>query len=98
MMVGKRRTSRILIMTKNAGDLYTVQKGEPPELIDRGVGISGFVFRMGLYTVNMNHDGSCIAYLKNFDANLNTGDLYVKQGDREPELIDEAVNIGFGFF
>ena len=71
------------------GDLYWYRDGKS-EFIDSEVRASSY--GEGVY---MYKDGSILGYLKNF---YEVGDLYIKQGDEEPQKVDEKVYYYFDYF
>ena len=85
-------------MNTQTGDLYIAREGEPPEYIDDDIVVSGITAIFGASLVNLSDDGDLIAYLKNYDDNYLRGDLYVKQGDGQPQMVDDLVLSGFDFF
>ena len=85
---------------KNAGDLYVARDGHEPELMDKNVSYNSVIARLGIKDVmlQMNDDGSVIAYCKKYYSNSPTADLYVKQIGEEPIFVDERVALGFMLF
>ncbi len=84
---------------KTAGSLYAARDGQEPELVDTLVSYSSFIAFLGTdMMLQMNDDGSVIAYCKKYYASSPTADLYVKQKGEEPVMVDERVALGFRLF
>ena len=71
-------------------DLYIAREGEEQELVDSGVPYSEYNGKMLDKGVELNNDGTTIAYRKNNDDSM-FAYLYVKQEGEPPVLIDKDV-------
>lgn len=80
------------------GDLYLVGEEKDPELIDSDVSMSAWTSFFMSTLVTLNHDGTAVAYLKNYDENYLRGDLFIKRDGEVPVMIDKDVGVNFYFF
>lgn len=71
-------------------DLYIAREGEEAEFVDSGISYSDYKGKMLDSGVELNNDGTAVAYRKNFDGSRFC-DLYVKQQGEPPVLIDKNV-------